>query len=92
MPRIAAVGAGVSDFFVASAGALRGRQPPPELAQVYAAMDAYESEVMALRNEGLTLALSTNAVEQLFALGFAFDQLRRNLADLERCVRDWMAV
>jgi hypothetical protein len=28
-------------------------------------------------------------VEQLFTLGFALEQMHRNYADLERCVREW---
>ena len=82
----------MSFYLIASAHALGTRKPPPELADVDAAIDAYTSQVAAFRDEGLTRTLSTDEVEQLFALGFALDQLRRNLGDLERCVRDWMAV
>jgi uncharacterized membrane protein YccC len=89
-PLAATVGSSVTDYLIASAHALSTGQPPPSLEQANTAMDAYESEVSAIHNEGVTWTLSTNEVEQLFALGFAFDQLRRNLSDLERCVRDWM--
>ena len=43
-----------------------------------------------MRREGLTRALSGAEVGQLFALGFLFEQLRRNLVDLDRCVRTWV--
>jgi hypothetical protein len=45
-----------------------------------------------MRDEGLTRALSTSQMEQLFALGFAFDQILQNLTDLERCIGEWAAV
>jgi hypothetical protein len=41
-----------------------------------------------LRSEGLTIPLSSEEVERIFAFGFALEQLRNNLADLERCVRE----
>jgi len=91
-PPIAATGSSVSAFLAASAQALRSRQPPPPLAPVYAAMDAYNADVAAVRKEGLTLPLSTSEAERLFALGFAFDQMRRHLTDLQRCTGNWTAV
>ena len=53
------------------------------------ALAAYDSEIAALRSEGLTLALSIAGVEQLFTLGFALEQMHQNLADLERSVQEW---
>ena len=38
--------------------------------------------------EGLTLGLPVETVECIFTLGFALEQLRLNLGDLERCVRE----
>jgi hypothetical protein len=52
-------------------------------------LETYEAEVTVLRSERLTRALSTDEVERLFALGFVLEQLRRNLADLARCVQEW---
>ena len=34
-------------------------------------------------------ACPLNRVERFFAVGFALEQLRRNLRDLERCVTEW---
>ena len=41
---------------------------------------------------GRSPAQSTNKVEQLFTLGFALDQSRNDLNDLERCVREQKTV
>jgi hypothetical protein len=90
-PLIAAVGSTVSAYLSASAQALGARRSPPGLADVDTAMDAYAAAVAALRAEGLTRTLSTHEAEHFFALSFALDQMRRNLIDLARCVRDWMA-
>jgi hypothetical protein len=46
------------------------------------------AEVEAVRREGLTLPLSSNEIEPVFALGFALEQLRQNFIDLQRCVQD----
>ena len=55
-------------------------------------INAYSSEVAAIRAAGLTRALAENSVEQVFTLGFALSQLESNLTDLERCVREWKSV
>jgi hypothetical protein len=44
-----------------------------------------------LRQEGLTRELPAHAVEHVFALGFALDQVRHHLADLARCVEEYAA-
>jgi len=82
------VGAAASDFLNDSANALNERiQPPPQ--EVFeAALAAYTAEVEAVRSEGLTLPLTSNEVEPVFALGFALEQLHQNFFDLQRCVRD----
>jgi hypothetical protein len=86
---LAQVSADASEFLFSSATALAKRSFPPPLGPVDASISAYESEVAALRAEGLTLALSTGEVERLFALGFALEQLRQNFADLARCLREF---
>jgi uncharacterized membrane protein YccC len=72
-----------------SASALALRRAPPPLKPMEGALAAYDSEIAALRSEGLTLALSIAGVEQLFTLGFALEQMHQNLADLERSVQEW---
>ena len=39
--------------------------------------------------KGATRSLPAEAVERFFAVGFAFEQMHRNLRDLERCVTEW---
>jgi len=87
-PLLTHVGEGASAFLFASAIALTQDRPPPPLEPAAAALQAYVSEVAALRSEGLTRALSTDELERLFALGFALEQLRHDLSDLARCVRE----
>jgi hypothetical protein len=45
----------------------------------------------ALRHEGLTRDLPVHSVEQVFALGFALEQLRQHFTDLARCVAEFSA-
>jgi len=90
--RISAIAAMVGDYLLASANALSTDGSPPSAAHVDMVMNAYSSEVANMRAGDLTQALSANKVEQLFALGFALDQLRNDLTDLERCVREWKSV
>lgn len=64
--------------------------PCPAAAQADGgALAAYNAEIAALRNEGLTRTLTIAGAEQLFTLGFALEQMHQNLADLERCVQEW---
>ena len=42
-----------------------------------------------MRSEGLTRGLPGDAAERFFALGFALEQMRQNLSDLDRCVAEW---
>ncbi len=89
-PSLARAGAALADYLGASAAALRGRHPPL-LTAVESALDAYAAETAALRRAGLTQNLPGDAAERLHALGFAFEQMRNNLKDLERCVAEWAA-
>jgi uncharacterized membrane protein YccC len=89
-PSLARAGAALADYLGASAAALRGRHPPL-LTAVESALDAYAAETAALRRDGLTQNLLGDAAERLYALGFAFEQMRNNLKDLERCVAEWSA-
>jgi hypothetical protein len=88
-PKLAQVSADASDFLLSSATALAKRSFAPPLGPAEGSISAYESEVAALRSEGLTRALSTGEVERLFALGFALEQLRQNFADLARCQQEF---
>jgi uncharacterized membrane protein YccC len=87
-PCLARVSECVADYFRASAAALSGRQGPPSLDAIEAALDGYAAEFAALRREGFTRALADEAAERIFALGFALDQLRLHLRDLARCLAE----
>ena len=73
----------------ASAAALQSSRTAPPLETTDAALKSYAAEIEALRREALTRSLSAEAVERLFALGFALEQIRNNFQDLERCVTEW---
>jgi uncharacterized membrane protein YccC len=83
------VGAALVDYLRASAAALQEGRPPPLRKDVEIALDAYAVEIAALRRDGLTLGLPGDEAERFFALGFALEQMRNNLKDLERCVAEW---
>jgi uncharacterized membrane protein YccC len=88
-PPLARVARTAVDHLRKCSAALRARRSPPSLDAVEAALDGFAAEVAALRREGMTRHLSIDAVERFFTLGFALEQLRRNLGDLERCVKEW---
>src|SRR5215472_9288424 len=83
------LGDDVSEFLRGSATALLSRRDAPSMQPAEASLNAYGLACNALRNEGLTRALSNSEVERLFALSFALEHLHHNLIDLARCVREW---
>ena len=78
------------DYLRGSSAALIARRKPPPLDAVDTAFDSYGGEIAALRREGLTRDLPGDAVERLFALGFALDQLHRDFKDLEQRVMEYV--
>ncbi len=90
-PRLAALAAEASRFLRGCATALTRRRNPPSLDAMDGALQAYVSEVVAMRREGLTRALSIEEAERVFTLAFALEQLYRNFSDLERCVKEHAA-
>jgi maleylacetate reductase len=90
-PWLTRVGAASADYLRACARALLARRGPPPMDSITAALDGYAIEMAALRREGLTRDLPTHSVEQVFALGFALDQLGQHFADLARCVAEFSA-
>lgn len=85
-PWLTRIGAATADYLNGSASALLARRAPPPMDAVTTALDGYAAEMAALRQEGLTRHLPAHAVEHVFALGFALDQLRHHFRDLARCV------
>src|SRR5262245_15836249 len=88
-PAGARLAGAAAEYLGACASELRARRPAPPLLPVAALFDAYSAEVLAVREQGLTRGLRAGAAERFFALGFAFEQMRQNFKDLERCVTDW---
>jgi len=87
-PHLARVSGNAAEYLRVSAAALLAPRDLPSLDAIEAALDAYAAEFAALRREGFTRQLSDEAVERIFALGFALDQLRLHLRDLARCVAE----
>jgi len=90
-PHLARISKACADYLRASGAALSGWQAAPALDAVEAALDGYAAEFAALRREGLTRELPDEAVERIFAFGFALDQLHLHLRDLARCVAELAA-
>jgi len=78
-----------ADYLKLAAAALRAGTLPPPMSPVQAALEAYGTEVAAVRSEGLTRGVPGDVAERFFALGFSLEQMRQNLKDLERCVTNW---
>lgn len=88
-PSIQQIAAAATDFLRTAGAALRGLRPPPPLDAVDAAFKAYAEEFGAVRREGLTRDMPSEAAERLFALGFGLDHLREHLFELHRVVGEW---
>ena len=82
------LGESCGDDLRESGAALLARRMPPSLDSVDAVFVAYAQEFALLRQEGFTRRLSAQEVERVFALGFALEQLHRDLVDLQRCVTE----
>ena len=83
------VSRGGGEFLLAASAALVQGLSPPPLEPVETAFKDYENELGLIRKDGLTRGLSTAQVERLFAMGFAFEQLRQNFFDLSRWLREY---
>jgi uncharacterized membrane protein YccC len=88
-PTLARVGQTIRDWLGATAAALSSRDAPPPLDQTQEALAAYAADLAALRESGGTRPLAGADLERLFALSFAFQQLRLDLPDLARCIEEW---
>jgi uncharacterized membrane protein YccC len=68
--------------------ALAGRREPAPLQGVEAAFENYAQAIAWVGREGLTQGLPVDALERIFTLGFALDQMRQDLRDLDRSVSE----
>jgi uncharacterized membrane protein YccC len=90
-PHLTRISEACADYLRASGAALSAREAPPPFEAVESALDGYGAEFAALRRQGLTGELPDEAVERIFAFGFALDQLQLHLRDLARCVAELAA-
>lgn len=88
-PSLRAIAAASADFLREAGTALRDLSAPPPIDAVDAAFKVYADAFGAVRRDGLTRNMSSEAVERFFATGFALDQLREHLSDLHRVVGEW---
>lgn len=87
-PVLTRVAETIADHLRRSGEALAARRAPLPLDAAEAAFDDYAKAFAAVRLEGLTRGLSDDAAERVFTLGFALEHMRRDLRDLDRCVRE----
>jgi uncharacterized membrane protein YccC len=81
-PALASLSDAVQRFLRDTGAALAARRHPPDLDAAAAALDGYAATMAELRRERLTRDLSDDEAGRIFALGFALEQLRRDLQDL----------
>jgi hypothetical protein len=79
----------IVDYMGAAAASLRNGSGTVDIRPVDAALQAYATEIAALRSEGLIRGVPVDVAERFFALGFSLEQMRQNLNDLDRCQTDW---
>jgi uncharacterized membrane protein YccC len=76
------VAAATAQFLTECGRSLTNREGPPSIAPLSSAVEGFGTAVAELRRDGLTRPLPGPAIERLFGLGFALDQLRRDAEDL----------
>lgn len=90
-PWVAQVGDTADTFLQTCAAGVAARRAPPPLDDATRALDGFAAELAALRRANATRSMPVDIVERVFTLGFALEQLRRNLSDLARCVAELSA-
>jgi uncharacterized membrane protein YccC len=85
-PALARVAETVADVLRDGADALVAHRKATALDAAEAALDGYAEAFAAIRHQGLTRDLPIDTAERIFALGFALEQVRHNLHDIEGCV------
>jgi uncharacterized membrane protein YccC len=74
--------AAIAEFLAGSAATFAKGQPVLSLAGVDAAFAGQSQAVTTMRQQGLSRALPDDELARIFGLGFALDQLRRDLGDI----------
>jgi uncharacterized membrane protein YccC len=80
--------AAASGYLRGCGAALVAGAAAPPLDAADAAFDGYGAEIAAIRREGLTRVLPGDALEHLFTLGFALEQVHQHLRDLQQWVSE----
>src|SRR5215470_1873471 len=88
-PTLNRVGTALANYFRGCALALASGHTTADPRPPQEELDACGLELAAFRQREYA-PLSASQIEQLFALGFALEQLQRNTSDLERCMREWV--
>jgi hypothetical protein len=89
-PSLDRLGHAVSGYFRASGRALISRHISPPFEPLQAELGACASTFAEMRQRE-EAHLSVSQIERLIALGFALEQLQRDMIDLARCVQEWAA-
>jgi hypothetical protein len=87
-PPLAQVTKTVAKYFQETAEALTRGGSPSSLNAAESAIEDYAEAFTKVRSEGLTVGLSMDTVERIFALGFALEEMRAHLRDLDRSVSE----
>jgi len=87
--RLDEIAEAASTYLRACSTALLAHASPPPIEAFERALAAYEKDVEAARADGLTRVLPADGAERFFAIGFALEQMRQNLLDLQRVVEEW---
>jgi hypothetical protein len=78
-----------SSYLSESAVSLLQHSDAPSFDATAWAIAAFTAELDKLREEGSLRSLPADTVERVFALGFALEQMSRNLRDLQRCIAEF---
>jgi hypothetical protein len=89
--RLDEIAQAASTYLRACSAALLAHGSPPPIEAFERALAAYEKDVQTARADGLTRVLPADGAERFFAVGFALEQMRTNLLDLQRVVDEWSA-
>jgi uncharacterized membrane protein YccC len=90
-PALAAVGEETKLHLQACAAALLSKRRAPSRESFDSALTHFTAGLDTLRRGGQLREMPIEALEPLFATGFALEQMHRNLEDLARCVDEWAA-
>jgi uncharacterized membrane protein YccC len=87
-PALQRVAAVLADALRDMADALIAGRKPPRLDGVERSLEEFAHDFAVVRQDSLMVSLPVDAVERIFALGFALDQLSQHLRDLDRYLRE----